>query len=94
MTYAEEYAITIDSSVSDMVTSVSLDKAISGEQIVVIANIQDTITDEQITTQEIKITDMEGGEVPYTVSNLEDSTQYSFTMPASNVTISESREFN
>ena len=95
VTYAEEYAITIDSSVSDMVTSVSLDKAISGEQIVVIANIQDTITDEQITTQEIKITDMEGGEVPYTVSNLEDSTQYSFTMPASNVTISvESQTLN
>ena len=88
VTYAEEYSITIDSSASNMITSISLNNAISGEQVVVIANIEDTITDEQVITQEIRIKDIDGGEVPYTVSDIGNSTQYSFIMPVSNVAIS------
>ena len=92
---ASGYEVSIDSSATSLVSSLSSTSVGESEQVTFTSTAKDTITDEQITTQEIKITDMEGGEVPYTVSNLEDSTQYSFTMPASNVTISvESQTLN
>ena len=85
---ASGYEVSIDSSATSLVSSLSATSVGESEQVTFTSTAKDTIGEEQITTQEIKITDIEGQEVPYTVSNLEDSTQYSFTMPASNVTIS------
>ena len=85
VTYAEEYAITIDSSVSDMVTSVSLDKAISGEQVVVTANIQDTVTEDYVIMSDGLYYIENGSEEKVTINQIEG--QYSFTMPANDITI-------
>ena len=83
--YAEEYAITIDSSVSDMVTSVSIDKAISGEQVVVAANIQDTVTEDYVIMSDGLYYIENGSEEKVTINQTEG--QYSFTMPANDITI-------
>ena len=85
VTYAEEYAITIDSSVSDMVTSVSLDKAISGEQVVVTANIQDKVTEDYVIMSDGLYYIENGSEEKVTINQTEG--QYSFTMPANDITI-------
>ena len=85
VTYAEEYAITIDSSVSDMVTSVSLDKAISGEQVVVTANIEDTVTEDYVIMSDGLYYIENGSEEKVTINQTEG--QYSFIMPANDITI-------
>ena len=92
VTYAEEYAITIDSSVSDMVTSVSLDKAISGEQVVVTANIQDTVTEDYVIMSDGPLYYIENGsEEKVTINKTEG--KYSFTMPANDITIGVVSQF-
>ena len=83
--YAEEYAITIDTSVSDMVSGVSLDKAISGQQVVVTANIQDTVTDDYVVMSDGLYYIENGSEEKVTINQT--GGQYSFTMPANDITI-------
>ena len=85
VTYAIEYAVAIDSSVSDMVTSVNLDKAISGEQVVVTANIQDTVTEDYVIMSDGLYYIENGSEEKVTINQIDG--QYSFTMPANDITI-------
>ena len=85
---ASGYTVSIDSSATSLVSSLSSTSVGESEQVTFTSTAEDSITGTQIVTQDIKITELDGTEVPYTISYIEDSTQYSFTMPASDVTIS------
>ena len=91
VTYAEEHSITIDSPVSDMVTWVSVNHAIRGEQITVIANLQDTVTEDYVTISGLCYAE-NGSDEKVTINQT--AGQYLFTMPAKDITISlESKSY-
>ena len=79
------YAVAIDPSVSSMVTGVSLDSAEKGEQVTVTANIQDTVTEEYVIMSDGLYYIENGSEEKVTINQIEG--QYSFTMPANDITI-------
>ena len=79
------YAVAIDPSVSSMVTGVSLDSAEKGEQVTVTANIQDTVTEDYVIMSDGLYYIENGSEEKVTINQTEG--QYSFTMPANDITI-------
>ena len=79
------YAVAIDPSVSSMVTGVSLESAEKGEQVTVTANIQDTVTDDYVIMSDGLYYIENGSEEKVTINQTEG--QYSFTMPANDITI-------
>ena len=84
VTYDREYAVAIDSSASGKVTGVNVSTAINGEKIIVSANIQDSVEDNTVTLEGLYY--IESGNENRVPINQTDG-QYSFTMPANNVTI-------
>ena len=80
------YAVSIDPSSSDMVTGVSLNNATAGQQVIVTANISDTVNEDYIIMSDGPLYYIENGsEEKVTINQTEG--QYSFTMPANDITI-------
>ena len=80
------YAVSIDPSSSDMVTGVSLNNATAGQQVIVTANISDTVNEDYVIMSDGPLYYIENGsEEKVTINQTEG--QYSFTMPANDITI-------
>ena len=79
------YAVSIDPSSSDMVTGVSLNNATAGQQVIVTANISDTVTEDYVIMSD-GLYYVENGSDEKVRINQTDG-QYSFTMPANDITI-------
>ena len=81
---AAKYSISLDSTATDIVSSLSTNLTEENATVTFTATAENTVSATEIIMQEIKIKDLNGEEILYT----EENGQYSFTMPASNVTIS------
>lgn len=79
------YSVSIDPSASGIVSAVSKDSATNGEQIIVTANGQDSVTEDYVTLFSGLYYIENGSEEHITINQIDG--QYSFTMPESNITI-------